>query len=239
MMNIQNSPNPSIFTLDDDLAMHALYDRLALKQGLQHTNFDTIGQVLDYLVLSEDWPSVFILDRLLPDGDGLDFAVHLRDNFPVLSDTHFILISGAKTDNQDPRLASARIDYTLEKPFPLNELSHHISEVLSRTKVDMPTIEDSFINVAFADDLLRLSIELLHASQSPNANPNRILHSIFGIAGMLEQEMLRTTTARLMNMVDGITEVEHLPMILHVVHQCETIAQQMTEESDNAAMVAV
>ena len=138
------------------------------------------------------------------------------------------MVSGAQTDHNNPFLQKARMDYFIEKPFKINELASLIAPILSVDFSCGEASHDPFINAAFADDLLRLSMELLHAHQSPNADPKRILHSIHGIAGMLEQDKLRTHTARLMALDASLTETHHLPTILHIVHQCENAAHKLT-----------
>lgn len=237
MIDRQNVADSSIISLDDDLALHAVYDLLASGLGVSHSNFDTIENALEHFEDLDEAPQILILDRWLPDGDGLDFAVHLRDKIPQFSDTAFLLISGANTDKDDPRLVTGRIEHIFEKPFKLNELSNCVSQLLSKATIETSIIKDDCIIAAFADDLSRLSIELLHASQSTDGNSNRILHSIYGIAGMLEQETLRMRTAHLMSLDDDITKAEYLPRILEVVQQCESLAQQLTERSGKAVKV--
>lgn len=239
MTDTQKTNLPSIISLDDDLAMNAVYHSLAERLNADHMSFSTIENTLDHVCKLHQAPHILMLDRLLPDGDGLDFAVYVRKNCPQLAETYFLLISGAQTQIFDLRLTTARIEKVIEKPFRLSDLMECVGGLLSQRAMATSMVEDSFINVAFADDLLRLSMELLHASQSDNANPNRILHSIHGIAGMLENELLRSTAARLMKVSDVITEIEYLPMILRMVQQCEEVAQKLIENNDQPSRVAL
>lgn len=229
MIEARLNSAPSIITLDDDLAMHAVYDQLTQRLSVEHICFDTIEDTLNYLRAPNSPPEVLIIDRLLPDGDGLDFATFARARIPELSETQFILVSGAKTDSEDPRLVDAGIKHFLEKPFKVRDLSALICKMLPLQSPSLTPLDNSFVKAAFTDDLLRLSLELLHASRSSNADPVRILHSIQGIAGMLEREQLRADAARLIALSGALNKAEHLPQILHIVQQCEAVAQRLTE----------
>ena len=239
MIEARLNTTPSIITLDDDLAMHAVYDQLAQRLKAQHICFDTIEDTLNHLKATDNPPQILILDRLLPDGDGLEFAAFIRAQYSHLSETHFILVSGAKIEINDPHLIDGNIEHFIEKPFKLRELSSLICNILALQSPVPTTLDNGYIRAAFADDLLRLSLELLHASQSSNADPERILHSIHGIAGMLEQEELRSNTARLMTLTGALNKAEYLPKILHIVQQCEAVANRLTVDQQAEPTKAV
>ena len=81
---IEAKKTPLILSLDDDLAMHAVYNQLAIGLDAHHKNFDTIESLLNHLKAAMRPAEVIIFDRFLPDGDGLECAAFARDTIPNL-----------------------------------------------------------------------------------------------------------------------------------------------------------
>src|SRR3989339_253393 len=83
--------------------------------------------------LSQFLPDIIILDRKLPDGDGIDFCREIRSydrtkNIPIL----FLTAMGTMSD----KILGLKIggDDYLIKPFDIEELAARVEAILRRTK---------------------------------------------------------------------------------------------------------
>ena len=119
--------------LVEDHSSFAKYIKKELgKEGFTVDCVGTIGDG-DAALTAVNYDAV-ILDRGLPDGDGLDLVRKLRDN----SDATPVLVLTAR-DSVDDRvegLTSGSDDYLL-KPFAMKELVARIRALLRRPKTDL------------------------------------------------------------------------------------------------------
>ncbi|OGS28184.1 MAG: hypothetical protein A2297_03880 [Elusimicrobia bacterium RIFOXYB2_FULL_48_7] len=92
-------------------------------------------------VLGSKIPGLIILDRGLPDGDGLDFCKEIRNyrktrNIPVL-----FLTASSDVSDKITGLRAGGDDY-LTKPFNIDELSARVEAMMRRTTVmQAPAVE--------------------------------------------------------------------------------------------------
>lgn len=107
----------SVILLDDDADIR---DEFAdYLRGLGHM-VQTVGTVKQFLaLLSTRQPDIAVVDRSLPDGDGLDMVKHLRDQGVRCG----VIMFTAKDSTQD-RIDGLRcgVDHYLTKPVRLQEL---------------------------------------------------------------------------------------------------------------------
>lgn len=81
-------------------------------------------------VLAREKPDLLILDRMLPDGDGLDFCSELRKD-PANDNTR-ILIFSARTDNADKlRAFSWGADGYVGKPCDMPVMQGRVEDLLA------------------------------------------------------------------------------------------------------------
>jgi DNA-binding response OmpR family regulator len=76
--------------------------------------------------LQKQQPAVVILDNKLPDGFGIDFIRHIKQNYPAI---RIIMISGYDGSAKDVALENGA-DIFLEKPFTKNQLYDAIVELM-------------------------------------------------------------------------------------------------------------
>lgn len=134
-------------------------------QGLRESGFNanfvsTAKEALDAALSSE--PDAIVLDRMLPDGDGLDFCRTLRER--GLTTPILVLTALSETAEKVTGLDAGADDY-LVKPFAFDELVARIRAMLRRgeateaTKLEYADVEMDLVkrSVARAGKPLRLT----------------------------------------------------------------------------------
>lgn len=76
--------------------------------------------------LKNEAPSVVLLDNKLPDGFGVDFITHIKQNYPAIK---IIMISGFDGSVKDTALENGA-DVFLTKPFTKDQLYQSIKNLL-------------------------------------------------------------------------------------------------------------
>ncbi len=147
--------NKKILIIDDDRDFLKLTTRVLTREGYNVAQAITgkggLRQVLEMN------PGVIILDRVLPDMDGLDVCRQIRAN-PGMGDVFIILVSGIKVDVHERRLAieSGADDY-LTKPFSPAELISHLQIAFRLRRAELEALRSSVIEqvneVVFITDL--------------------------------------------------------------------------------------
>lgn len=91
---------------------------------LDHVN--TIARAKEYL--SQEKPSVILLDNKLPDGRGLDFISYIRENYPEIK---IVMITGDLAASAEELALSQGADVFLEKPFTRDVVMNSVQELLN------------------------------------------------------------------------------------------------------------
>lgn len=144
--------SPRLLLVEDELPIQrGLHDHLT-REGFR---LDAVGSVAEALAALQQPAELCILDRRLPDGDGLQVLDWLRrrgDRTPVI-----VLTARSQIDDRVHGLQSGADDYVI-KPFDLRELVARIRAVLARTAAAEPTPPPL---VAFGDCELDLQARVL------------------------------------------------------------------------------
>jgi DNA-binding response OmpR family regulator len=120
---------PVIFVVDDDPAMSRLLLHTLEAEGFAVRTFSTASSLLD--LAPGIRPSLFLLDLVLPDMDGLDLCSELRQT-SHWGQTPVIFVTG-KSSEPD-RVAGLQLaDDYIAKPFSPRELVARVQAVLRRT----------------------------------------------------------------------------------------------------------
>ena len=116
---------PLVFVVDDDPAMTRLLRYTLEAEDCRVRTFCAAWQVLR----QRTRPNVFLLDRDLPDRDGLELCAHIRQN-PLWAGVPVIFVSG-KTSEKD-RIEGLKLasDY-IAKPFSPSDLIARVHAVLA------------------------------------------------------------------------------------------------------------
>jgi CheY-like chemotaxis protein len=119
---LQQLLRKKIFLADDDPEIGFCLSTILESAGY-HVKFSPSGKSI--LEGSYSWVDLFILDRKMPDVDGLELCRHLRTKFAT-RDTPVIMISAAPQSGNEALAAGAN-DY-IEKPFHVHYLLNVVSK---------------------------------------------------------------------------------------------------------------
>jgi two-component system alkaline phosphatase synthesis response regulator PhoP len=139
------SANPSCFLtallVEDELNLAVTLKVALSKLGIQVEHVTTIEDAKKFLAQSK--PSLIVLDRTLPDGDGLSLCQSIRAEFRGM-----ILMLTARGEVKDRVLGlnSGADDY-LPKPFSWAELEARISALFRRSSAFNPPKEDAIWSI--------------------------------------------------------------------------------------------
>ena len=117
-----------VLLVEDDPILSELLDELLVSEGYRVTRAGTIAGARERL--STD-PGIFILDGVLPDGDGLSFMDELRSN-PRFADRPIIILSGRSNSRDKAAGLMTGADDYLAKPFETDELIARVHALLRR-----------------------------------------------------------------------------------------------------------
>ena len=106
-----------ILALDDNEALLGWIERVLLNEGHDVRLASTVEGARR--MVSEEAPDVLLFDHILPDGEGVAFAVEL---IKELHDTGAVVMSGATLDEEDFLLLQRYEIAFLKKPFVAEEL---------------------------------------------------------------------------------------------------------------------
>ena len=120
----------SIFLLEDDPAIQRLIQQILVKEGYRAHVSKTLD--LARRTIKQCAPDLIILDRRLPDGDGLDFCRDLKTLLPQPLPPVLFLTSKNSTTDKVLGLKMGGDDY-LTKPFQVDELLARIEALLRRS----------------------------------------------------------------------------------------------------------
>ncbi|MDT8286396.1 MAG: response regulator transcription factor [Elusimicrobiales bacterium] len=120
-----------ILAVDDDRIIRNTISTALTKFGMLVTTAENLSEAKQK-VTSEPFDLV-IMDRVLPDGDGVQMCAFLKDK-PVLKAIPVLMLTGkVETDDKVLGLQLGADDY-LTKPFALTELRARIEALLRRTE---------------------------------------------------------------------------------------------------------
>lgn len=126
---------PKVLVVEDDRKLAAFLSRVLTEEGYQVATSHTKDLAL--AAIAAEAPDILIVDRMLPDGDGLELcasAARLRGGLPVL----VLTAMGELTDRVEG-LDRGADDYVL-KPFEVDELLARIRALLRRSAAPLRQI---------------------------------------------------------------------------------------------------
>src|SRR5205807_4873078 len=142
--------NHKIFVVEDDNDISRLLRHHLEVAGYRVRTFSTTHQVL--ADAQKERPSLFLLDIMVPGGDGLELCRQIRQAGALIAMTPIIFLT-AKTTEVDRILGlEMGADDYITKPFSPRELVARVKAVLRRCEPpltpDMITVGDLQINTA-------------------------------------------------------------------------------------------
>ncbi|WP_113652615.1 response regulator [Pedobacter namyangjuensis] len=118
---------PKIFILEDDESIRDLYPYIL---GEENYDMSTFSCAKDFKENSNEIPQMYILDVMLPDGNGLDIYRELQQN-PATADVP-VLIMSAHEDPIYVRKQFPRANF-LSKPFDITKLIDSVAKNIRLT----------------------------------------------------------------------------------------------------------
>ena len=118
-----------IFLLEDDADISRLVQYHLQGAGFHVKSYVTIGTIVPDA--EREPPAVFLLDIMVPGGDGLDLCRRLRKN-PALSTVPIIFLTARAAENDRVAGLELGADDYITKPFATRELVARVKAVLRR-----------------------------------------------------------------------------------------------------------
>ena len=118
--------NKLIGILEDDEGIRDILQFLLLEEGYQVECYTTVN---NFLTKKDSSPHLFILDVMLPDGNGLEVCKMLKSS-PKTSATPVIMMS-AHADMQQMNSA-CRAEEFIKKPFDIFAMLEKIVQLLNK-----------------------------------------------------------------------------------------------------------
>jgi two-component system phosphate regulon response regulator PhoB len=112
-----------VYILEDDPDISELIAYILSDAGYQVEQFASVGRFNE--VTMHNLPDIFILDILLPDGNGLDVCARLRTD-QLTCDIPVLMMSANKT-KRDIEAAGCGADF-ISKPFNIDHLLAQVEQ---------------------------------------------------------------------------------------------------------------
>ncbi|RYF89761.1 MAG: response regulator [Chitinophagaceae bacterium] len=118
------SKNKVIFLVEDDASIREMVEFLLKEDGFHVRSFANVQSFRD--CIDESCPDLFIIDIMLPDGNGVDVSIELR-NYDNTKQVPILLMSAdhGKVDKPTPGAANG----FLAKPFDIDELLQRVNSL--------------------------------------------------------------------------------------------------------------
>jgi DNA-binding response OmpR family regulator len=121
---LQPTKTKKVLIVEDEGDMCLLLNIMLNGKEMELDHVKNISAAEAYL--QQENPGVVILDNKLPDGFGIDFITHIKQNYPAIK---IIMISGFDGAVKDVALENGA-DIFLEKPFSKDQLYNSIKELM-------------------------------------------------------------------------------------------------------------
>ena len=145
----------TIFLLEDDVDISRLVQYHLQGAGFQVKPYMTMGSVV--ADAESDPPAVFLLDIMVPGGDGLDLCRRLRKN-PALSTVPIIFLTARAAENDRVLGLELGADDYITKPFATRELVARVKAVLRRFERPAAPSVVKFENVEIDASAMQLRV---------------------------------------------------------------------------------
>lgn len=130
---------PLILIVEDDEDMAQFNARLLQRQGYSTVVAYTAAEAR--LLFQENQPDLFVLDVVLPDGDGLSLCKEFRQK----SDEPVLFLTGRSEISDKITGLRTGGDYYLTKPYNRNEFVAVIQSLLRRKEQTRKKIDEAFV----------------------------------------------------------------------------------------------
>lgn len=119
----------AVFVLEDDVDISRLVQYQLERAGFTVRTYAAIGSIVQDAERNK--PSLFLLDVMVPGGDGMDLCRRLRQH-PALSGVPIIFLTARAAENDRVQGLELGADDYITKPFGTRELVARVRAVLRR-----------------------------------------------------------------------------------------------------------
>ena len=164
-----------VLAVDDDPTMQMILQGMVEKAGYKVTIAEDGEKALQFLDVAGDNISVVLLDRNLPDMDGMDVVKavqgHEQSGIPI------IMQSGSTDLKKIREAIEGGVYYYLSKPFSLEALQNVLSMALKRS--DIENVLNSRVNNEYAPSNLIRSAAFVMRTHEDAMNLSILLSTLF------------------------------------------------------------
>ena len=122
---VQTRTSQKILIVEDEGEMCLVLNILLSDENIELDHVKNLSAAEEYL--SNEVPSLIILDNKLPDGYGVDYIAYLKKKYPSIK---IIMITGFDASAKDVAMENGA-DLFLEKPFTKQEFLGAIKSLLN------------------------------------------------------------------------------------------------------------
>jgi two-component system cell cycle response regulator DivK len=123
-----SDPRPLILAVEDEPRNAALLEAILSRAGYRLHIADRIGEARSWL--ADGAPAMVLLDRHLPDGDGLDLIPEIKGS-PRLGNVPILLVSASVLPHDVEAAMAAGCDGFLAKPVRVKPLVDEVRRLLA------------------------------------------------------------------------------------------------------------
>jgi DNA-binding response OmpR family regulator len=138
----------TVFVLEDDADISRLVQYHVEKAGFTVRVFDAGRNVVSEAERTP--PALFLLDVMVPDGDGMDVCRRLRAH-PTLNTLPIIFLTARAAESDRVRGLELGADDYITKPFGTRELVARIRAVLRRSEPKAEAVESGVLHIEDLD----------------------------------------------------------------------------------------
>ena len=118
--------NLKALIIDDEIDICYLLSGI-LKQKNCHTNY--VNNLADATIeLKNNCPKIVFLDNHLPDGLGINFVEHIKNNYPAIK---VVMITAYDTTSDRQEALKKGVDIFIGKPFTKEEIANALQILIN------------------------------------------------------------------------------------------------------------
>jgi len=114
-----------VLIIDDELDICYLLSGILKQKKLSASYVNTLSDA--EVALRNDPPALLFLDNHLPDGLGLDFIQHIKNNYPL---TKIVMITAHDSAAERKRAYTEGVDLFLSKPFTREMINNTLEKFM-------------------------------------------------------------------------------------------------------------
>lgn len=114
-----------VLIIDDEGDVCYLLSKLLKQKELEFDHVNTLTQA--ETLLKEDTPDIIFLDNNLPDGLGINFIDHVRENYPEIK---IVIITAHDTSSTKSKALKKGADFFIAKPFTSEQIFNCVDQMI-------------------------------------------------------------------------------------------------------------